>query len=292
MSVSPPRPRGPPLNALRAFETAARLGSFTAAADELCVTPGAVAQQVKSLESWAGAKLFKRKAHGVRLTELGANVLPGFIIAFDMMSEAAQSLRSQAAPDEVRIAALPSVAQLWLSPRLPAIRASHPDIGISVIASEIPPNLKREQFDLSIFFEDLPGDDAHIEICRDRIFPVCAPGLTGRLETPSDLSSVTCLHDASWSADWDRWLLATCPEQSIDTRGPSYSLYSLMLEEACNGAGVMIGHEALVYTQLESGALVAPFPNVVQLDRRLAIATPVSENTTEVRNQIVTVLLK
>ena len=128
MTVSPPRPKGPPLNALRAFEAAARRGSFSAAADELCVTPGAVAQQVKSLEAWAGARLFLRHAQGVELTALGLDVLPGFVAAFDRLGEAAQALRSQAAPDTIGIAALPSIAQLWLSPRLPANpgrRASH-----------------------------------------------------------------------------------------------------------------------------------------------------------------------
>ena len=71
----------------------------------------------------------------------------------------------------MRIAALPGVAQLWLSPRLPAIRDAHPDLAVSVVATEKPPHLKRELFDLSIFFEDLPGDEAHFEICQDVIFP-------------------------------------------------------------------------------------------------------------------------
>ena len=111
MSISPPRPKGPPLNALRSFEAAARHGSFTVAAAELCVTPGAVAQQVKSLEAWSSAKLFKRKAHGIELTALGSSLLPEFAQAFDGLGAAIQSLRSQAMPEQIRIAALPSVAQ-------------------------------------------------------------------------------------------------------------------------------------------------------------------------------------
>ena len=87
MSISPPRARGPSLNAMRAFEAAARHGSFTVAANELCVTPGAVAQQVKSLEAWCGARLFKRQAHGISLTPLGAAVLPVFVNAFDGLGD-------------------------------------------------------------------------------------------------------------------------------------------------------------------------------------------------------------
>lgn len=94
MAISPPRPKGPPLNALRAFEAAARLGGFAAAADELCVTSGAIAQHIKSLESWAGADLFERRSQGVRLTALGSAVAAQFSAAFDGLGEAVHSLRS------------------------------------------------------------------------------------------------------------------------------------------------------------------------------------------------------
>ncbi len=273
MSISPPRASSPSLNAMRAFEAAARHGSFTIAANELCVTPGAVAQQVKSLEAWCGARLFKRQAHGISLTPLGAAVLPVFVNAFDGLGAAVQTLRSQATPRQVRIAALPSVAQLWLSPRLPGIRSEHENLEISVVATEFPPNLKRELFDLSIFFETLPGDDDNLEICRDLIFPVCTPKLANKIKVPGDLAKLPCLHDTSWSDDWTNWLQIASPGDSIDTSGPTYSLYSLMLEEAQHGAGVMIGHESLVWEALQSGALVAPLATKVQLNRRLAIAT-------------------
>ncbi|MEM7222980.1 MAG: LysR family transcriptional regulator [Pseudomonadota bacterium] len=281
MAISPPRPKGPPLNALRAFEAAARRGSFSAAADELCVTPGAVAQHVKSLEAWAGAPLFQRHAQGVEPTDLARTVLPGFVAAFDGLGEAVQQLRSHATPYQVRIAALPSIGQLWLSPQLPAIRRAAKSVSISITALEAPPNLKREQFDLSIFLEDQPAHAEVIEICRDVIFPVCAPEIAGRLETPLDLAAVTCLHDAAWSRDWPRWMAAAQPGAQVDTRGPVFSLYSLAVEEARNGAGVLIGHESLVRAHLESGALVAPFRTRVTLERKLVIglARPLEEGS-------------
>ncbi len=279
MAVAPPRPKGPPLNALRAFEAAARCGSFSAAADELCVTPGAVAQHVKALEAWAGGRLFTRRAQGVELTDVGSSVLPGFIAAFDALGEAVQVLRAQAAPDQIRVAALPSIAQLWLSPRLPAIRSAVPGITVSIAALESPPNLKREPYDLSLFLEAAPRSDRTIEICRDALFPVCAPSIARRLKTPADLAGETFLHDASWARDWDAWMRAadgadgTFGLGGIDTSGPVYSLYSLALEEARNGAGILIGHEPLVRTWLDTGALVAPFSPRVSLDHCLVVRT-------------------
>ena len=269
MSVAPPRPKGPPLNALRAFEAAARLNNFSRAADELCVTPGAVAQHVKALEEWAGAPLFDRHAQGVRLTALGRAVAPGLGDVFDSLANAAHLLRRIAAPDEIRIAALPSVAQLWLSPRLPAIRRTSPGLSISVTAMERPPNLMREPFDLSIFFSSGQTEDTGtLVLAEDSLFPVCAPEIATRLTTPGDLSGETLLHDASWRDDWAIWLAAEKLSGIAATSGPAYSLYSLALEEAIHGAGVLIGHAPLVAPALASGTLVAPFA------RRVAAPAP------------------
>lgn len=272
MTVSPPRPRGPPLNALRAFEAAARLGGFARAAEELSVTPGAVAQHIKALEAWTGAALFERRSQGVQLTQLGANVAENFTDAFDRLGGAVQAMRSEAAPGQIHIAALPSVAQLWLSPKLPAIRAAAPDVTISVTALEHRPNMLREPFDLCIFFEEGPLESDSIEIGEDVIFPVCAPSLLPHLQSPSDLKTVSCLYDSTWSDDWPIWLKETLPGERLDTRGPAFSLYSLAVEEARNGAGVLIGHELLLRTHLDDGHLVAPFATRVVLDRRLTIA--------------------
>ena len=161
-----------------------------------------------------------------------------------------------------------------------------------MVACEHPPNLKRELFDLSIFFEDLPGDSQHINLGGDRIFPVCAPAIQQRLKTPADLAEITCLHDSSWHDDWPTWLAGAVPQQTINTDGPTYSLYSLMLEEAQNGAGVMIAHESLVQPQLKAGTLVAPFDVEVPLDRRLAIATVSPPQSGDLLRKIIDTLIR
>jgi len=287
MATAPHRPKGPPLNALRAFEAAARLGGFASAADELCVTPGAISQHVKALEEWAGAHLFNRRSQGVVLTPLGEHVAAEFSTVFDQMGQAVQTLRSQAAPEKIHIAALPSIAQLWLLPRLPGIRLAVPDALISVTTMEHRPNFRREPFDFSIFFEERPAPAGSIKICDEAIYPVCAPSIASRLTHPRDLAVETFLHDAAWSADWDLWLEAALPNVNVDTSGPIFSLYSLALEEAKNGAGVLIGHEPLVSALLESGDLIAPFKKRISINRELSILFADPEASSATINDIV-----
>lgn len=275
MSVSPPRPKMPQLNSLRAFEAAARHNSIAAAAKELYVTPAAIAQQIKALEAWAGNRLFKRNAKGVELTPLGAGVLDDFSHAFDALAGAVQKLRVNANPKEVRIAALPSIAQLWVSPRLPAIRKAMPEVSISVTALEESPNLKREPYDVSIFYSDQPeGNDDEV-IDQDVIFPVCSPSIAKRLRDVADLRHETLLHDSAWKDDWNTWLSVASPKQNLNKSGPEFSLYSLALEECKNSAGILIGHETLVRPLIDSGQLAAPFPISVKLPRFMTFETRV-----------------
>lgn len=270
MPVSPPRPKGPPLNALRAFEAAARLGGFSRAADELCVTSGAITQQIKGLEEWVGTALFERQAQGVKLTRAGAAVAVDFTAVFDDLGRAVQRMRATSGMRVVQIATLPSIAQLWLSPRLPAIRRAYPDLTISVTALENPPNLLRAGFDIGIFYSNAPASPQHIRLQQDQIFPVCAPEVAADLTGENDLKNAVLIGDATWAQDWDIWL----EDREIASKGPSYSLYSLAVEEAVQGAGVLIGHRALVTAHLAAGTLVAPFQNRIRLDQHLALMLP------------------
>lgn len=265
MPVAPPPLTRLPLNALRAFEAAARTGAFTLAAVELGVTPGAVTAHVKALEDSLGAALFERQAKGVRLTALGASVAARFTEAFDALALAESALRAGAAPQQVHIATLPAIAQLWLSPRLPALRQAAPEISVSITAMEAPPNLKRSLHDLSLF----PAAEGGRVVARDEIFPVCAPGLAPRLAEVSDLADVPCLSDSAWGSDWDIWLRAVGVKVAV--RGPVFSLYALAVEEAVNGAGVLMGHAPLVAAHLERGLLIAPFSQRVTLTEDLRL---------------------
>ena len=270
MAVHPRRPKGPPLNALRAFEAAARLGGFVAAAEELHVTPGAISQHIKTLEAWAGAPLFRRNAQGVTLTNPGQSLASDFTAAFDHLAAATQRLRNLGSNPDIHIAALPSVAQIWLPPRLGRLRRNKPHLNISVTALETPPRLSREFFDLSIFFAPGTDDPDQITLARDVIFPVCAPGIAAR----TTLDTIRLLHDQTWADDWTHWSRETGIPVGDPTRGARYSLYSLALEEAKSGAGALMGHGCLVEQALADGQLVAMSDHTCPTGRALIATLP------------------
>ena len=269
MPISPPRPKGPPLNALRATEAAMRLGGFAAAAQELSVTPGAISQHIRSVEDWAGPPLFARRAQGVTLTDAGQRLHPTLSAAFDGMGEAMRSLAALRPDPLIQIAALPSIAQLWLTPRLPALRTALPGHRLSVTALETPPNLMREMFDASLFLRAPgPGDTV---LATDAIAPVCTPGLARSIATPDDLAQYTLLHDESWSRDWADWATATGTPLPDPTTGPRYSLYAMALAEAKAGAGILIGHRILVEPALADGSLVLATGDWIDTGRALIL---------------------
>ncbi len=289
MPVSPPRPKGFALNALRAVEAAARLGSFASAARELGVTPGAITAHVKALEADLDAQIFKRTAREVILTPLGHRVLPDLTNAFDAVGTASQTLRREAAPKTVHIATLPALAQLWLSPRLPELRKTDPDITISITALEEPPNLKRAPFDLCVFYAKGRQGEA---IAHDTLFPVCAPDIAEALTKPADLAHVPCLSDAVWADDWQTWLNHAAPDAKVVPRGPVYSLYALALEEAVNGAGVLMGHETLVANLLRDRRLMRPFAEAVSTAHTLRIWSDVPLRTGSASDRVKRHLLR
>lgn len=270
MSVRPPRPPLPPLNALRAFEAAARLGSFSRAAEEIGVTQGAIAQQVRHLEAFLGLTLFLRLPQGVALTEAAREARPRLSAAFDALALAVQELRASHAGRALAIAALPCIAQLWLSPRLPALQRAFPGLPISISAMENPPAGRHESFDLALFYLSEPPADASV-LAEDSLFPVCAPALARSLLTPADLAGQTLLHDAVWRGDWARWLRHAGASGIDAGRGPSYSLYALALDAALGGAGILIGRRSLVAPHLADGRLVAPFADELPSGDRLTL---------------------
>lgn len=266
MAVSPPRPKDLPLTALRAFEAAARLGGFSAAAQELGVTPGAVTAQIKALEAKIGIPLFERTARGVRLTAAGQRSCLALTAAFDRLQAAMADLRSTG-PSVVHVAALPSLAQFWLSPRLPELRADLPGLSVSVTALERPPDAKRHPYDLYLFYGKEPTE----VLAPDVIFPVCSPKLRSRLKEPADLINVPVVSDSTWTGDWSAWAEIAMPGVSFVPRGTVYSLYALAVDEAVQGAGVLMGHSALVDRHLARGDLVEPFALRVALPQALRL---------------------
>lgn len=273
MPVRPPRPPLPPLNALRAFEAAARLGSFSRAAEEIGVTQGAIAQQVRHLEAFLGLTLFRRLPQGVALTEAAQDARPRLSAAFDALALTVQELKASHAGRALAIAALPCIAQLWLSPRLPALQQAFPGLAVSISAMEEPPAGRHESFDLALFYLARPPANA-LALGEDSLFPVCAPSLAATLRSPADLAGRILLHDAVWRSDWVRWLRHAGVSGADPGRGPSYSLYALALDAALGGAGILIGRRSLVAPYLADGRLVAPFAEELPSDDHLSMLFP------------------
>lgn len=275
MAVQPPSPRLPPFLALRAFEAAARHQSFARAAEELCVTPAAVAAQVKTLEQWLGAPLFERHSQGLSLRAQAATALPALAAAMDQLGQAAQTLRSEAGAARLHIAALPALAQLWLTPLLPALQRELPGLQLSLSALEAPPNFQREAYDLGLFYAPaLPKGCQRLVLAEDALLPVCSPSLLGPRGRAPELAEQTLLHDIVWSQDWARWLKATGRGAIARTDGPRFSLYSMALQAALAGQGVLMGRQRLVAAALAEGSLVAPWRAVVPLAETITLLMP------------------
>ncbi|KIC42534.1 LysR family transcriptional regulator [Ruegeria sp. ANG-R] len=290
MSVAPKRPKGPPLNAMRAFEAAARHISFVAAAEELNVSPGAISQHIKTLEGWAGTPLFRRNAQGVELTPEGQTLVADFTTAFDYMADAARALRNIKPNADFHIAALPAVAQLWLPKRLRRIREQLPEISFSVTAMETAPSLSREMFDLSIFFAKPDSSPNQISVCRDVIVPVCAPTLLDQTQRAGGFQGIPTLHDQIWKDDWATWSRNASYDLRNNKSGPQFSLYSLAVEEAKAGAGVLMGHLCLIEEALKSGALATAHPQSCSTGLSLVIQLPAQSRRRSETDQVVALL--
>jgi LysR family glycine cleavage system transcriptional activator len=252
--------RLPPLNSLRAFESAARLLSFTRAADELSVTQSAVSHQVKGLEDWAGIPLFRRDGRAVALTEAAQKFLPAVTAALDQLALAGRKLRAvDPGQGWLTVAVMPSFAGKWLVPRLADFRTKHPQIDVWLATFERQTGALDADIDIAIRYgrEEWPGL-TRIQILSEELFPVCAPSLAAQLKVPADLARVTLLHD-ELREDWAMWLQAAGVGTLDATRGPGFDDSGLLIQAAIEGLGVALGRSVLVKGDLAAGRLVRPF---------------------------------
>jgi len=268
------RRRLPPLNALRAFEAAARHLNFSRAADELSVTPGAVSQQIQNLEDYVGVALFKRTPKGLLLTDPAQIALPALRESFDRLAEAASMLTAAVDGRRLTVTVPPSFASKWLLPRLGAFEALHPDVDVWVSAGMELTDFASGEVDLAIRYGAgrYPGLEV-IRLMQETVIPVVSPELLADhpLENLSDLASAVLLHDGSPDADescpdWTMWLAARGVRGVDGARGPRFNQSSLVIEAAVGGRGVALAKRALAQADLDAGRLVAPFQIATAVD--------------------------
>ncbi|MDP7642463.1 MAG: transcriptional regulator GcvA [Alphaproteobacteria bacterium] len=276
--------RIPPLNAVRAFEAAARHLSFTHAADELNVTQAAISHQVKSLEQWLGLALFRRLNRAVSLTEEGAQYLPAASQALDGLAGATARLMQSADSRSLTVTTLDSFAAQWLMPRLKHFRALHPEIDVRILASDESVDFSRHEVDMAIRYGEgsWPGLEV-TQLMTEKLFPVCSPALLrGRhpLRRPQDLVHHTLLHDdlsfKNGAVDWSVWLRTVGADGVVDAeRGPFFGHSNLVVQAAIDAQGVALGRGVLVADALADGRLVRPFEAMgLPLDYAYYIAHP------------------
>lgn len=252
----------PPLGALHAFEAAARLLSFKAAAAELHVTPGAVSQQIKLLEDRLGVALFLRRARSIQLTEAGRLLLPPTQHAFRLLSDAVVRVRESDASKVLSVSMLPSFASHWFVPRLGSFRTHHPEIDVRISATPMLADLERDDVDVAIRYGLGHYTGLHVEhVLSEELFPVCSPALLKGpvpLKKLEDLAQHTLLHDEP-RQEWPLWLTAAGVKNVDATRGPSFSLWDLALQAAVAGQGIALGRSTLTAQYLKTRQLVRPF---------------------------------
>lgn len=261
--------RLPPLNALRAFETAGRHLSFSRAAEELNVTPAAVSHQIKSLEAYLGVSLFRRRPKGLVLTEAGQQALPAMSEGFGQLAAAVGTLREIDSSLPLVITVQPSLAAKWLVPRIERFRARHPGIELRIDATGRLVDFHNEDVDAGIRYGPQKHAGLHIErLPAQRVFPVCSPDLlTGEhpIQTPDDLRHHTLIHlywrefAGSAVVDWRTWLTTVGATEVDATAGPRFSQESMALQAAVEGNGVALVRTFIAADDLAAGRLVRPF---------------------------------
>lgn len=261
--------RLPPLNALRAFEAAGRHQSFSRAADELCVTQGAVSRHIKVLETDMGVSLFHRRAQGIELTRAGRSLLPEISTCLERMTSAVGMVAKQ--QRELKVICACTLANRWLVPKLPEFQELHPELAVSVgLFQSGYSDFYSGSYDLGIDCmidsDERPPELEAVLIRREALTPACSPKLLEagpKLATPGDLAHFTLLHPVN-DVDWKNWLSAAGAETVDCASGQTFATAEMVIKAAEAGLGVAICDRYFIDEELESGRLVAPFDLMVR----------------------------
>ncbi len=265
--------RLPPLTALRPFEAAARTSSFARAGDELCLTPAAIAHQIKTLEGFLGFPLFDRLHRGVALNRAGQAYYQTVQRLLDELERSTHELKQSNLQNPLKITALHAFAEKWFMPRWPGFQQLHPHVDVEITANHLPVDVTRGEADIWISHSEAPPEGFEADLLlEDLITPVCSPNLLQQFQDrdPSAiLAEAQWVCDLFWRDDWDIWLQAAgfqIPERSSDLLG--FNLYSMVAQAVANGLGVAMGHPVLLEDELASGQLVAPFELQISSGKR------------------------
>lgn len=259
----------PALSALRAFEAAARLKSFSKAADELNVTPAAISHQIHTLEADLGVSLFHRQSRSVELTASARLLLPGLSDAFAGIQAAVRRLRAHNDTGTLTVTASPSLAAKWLVMRLHRFQEEYPDIDVRISTSDAVADLTRGDFDLAIRYGSgrYAGLDVEL-LLKNEVFPACSPRLLDEarppLRVPADLLHHALIHDQAVDRDplaptWAMWLKAAGVHDPPAHPGLTFSVGYMALDAAIAGHGIALAYSTIAAADIGAGRLVRLF---------------------------------
>jgi LysR family glycine cleavage system transcriptional activator len=278
----------PGLQALKAFDAAARHLSFTKAAAELNVTPAAISHQIKELEEQTGIALFERTSRSMQMTRQGQILKASVAEALAQLTRGLQRIRELSNPSQLRVTASPSIAAKWLVPRLDGFLAANQGADVRVDVSSAVLDFERDGIDVAIRFGGGNYEGLKVEkLFSDEVFPVCSPALlAGRkpIRQPRDLLQHTLIH-LEWEAqgavwpNWKMWMQAAGIPDFDDSRGLHFNQTSLALQAAIDGHGVALGDTTLAAGDLADGRLVKPFELALKSPAQFAYFLITSEES-------------
>jgi LysR family transcriptional regulator, glycine cleavage system transcriptional activator len=268
--------RLPALNALKAFEAAARHESFTRAAEELFVTQGAVSHQVKALEEELGLKLFNRERQRLVITEAGREYLTVIRDALDRIALGTERLMQRQSSGALTISTSPDFAAKWLVYRLGRFAEAHPDIALRVSADMHHVDFAREDVDLAVRHGEGDWAGLHAErLAAEQLFPVCSPKLLGgrtRLR-PADVRKFPIIHLGTHK-DWAKWLAAAGVTGVDLSQGLVLNRAAMLIDAAVDGQGIVLARTTLSAWDILNGRLLRPFATGLRLSKTYWIACP------------------
>jgi len=256
----------PPLNGLRVFEAAARLGSFKAAAEELCVTPSAVSHQVANLEAVLNVSLFDRQGRRLSLNETGEAYQRGIHDALSRLSQATEKVTSQTAEPALTILAAPSFASKWLMPRIDDFLSEHPELRVRIEATTTQYLLNLlSNADVGIFYGSPTDPDLVVTpIVTERVLVLCSPQLLKQgppLERPTDLAEHVLIESRN-RQQWRNWLRVHGIEDMAIRREMSVGRSAMAIDAALQGLGVILESDFLAADEIADGRLIAPLEHM------------------------------
>jgi DNA-binding transcriptional LysR family regulator len=245
------------LSAVRAFESAARTGSFRAAALELGLSASAISHAIVTLEQSLGAVLFEREGRVMRLSADGEQLMRHVGNAFEELRRGVDAVTNRG-PQLLRLHAAPSFAAQWLSPRLPGFLAAHSDISLRLAASTDYATFASDDCDLDIVYGTPRAGGRIIPLVEETVTPICAPSLAAKLRTPADLLHMVLIQSDRKQVRWPDWFAENAIRSPSQQSGVRFDRSFLAIAAAADGLGVALESTLLAERELESGRLLAP----------------------------------